>query len=1057
MTNPKPIYRYHPQFVLRTALLPIGSEPLTPGLLTRLCQEAYFLEAIYLASPVLHDEILKWQNKLLTEEKEINKLLVSVGKYYNRMRSRCTPYGLFAACATGSWSDKNEIVLSDEIKRHTRLDMNYLCALAQQLNSHPLLLPLLKFYPNNSMYVFGDNLRYVEYKYVNNRRVHQISSVDNSEYLQTILRRAETGATPGELAPLLVESDISLEEAHAFVHELINSQILVSELEPAVTGDEFIHQLISSLKSIRQQHPHEEITGIIQILEDVQNHIAQLDLKLGNGSEKYRDIFGKLKTLNTPIEENQLFQTDSYKNTQICELNTSIQDSLRDALGFLNKFSPRDEQRNRSKFIENFTQAYENAEIPLLEALDTESGIGYVGKDTNGINALLDDVFIPGTEQAFQEIRWNKLQGVLHGRLAKAAKNDDYTVTFTDDDLKGIDSGTNNLPDTLPVMFRVLDKSGKLFVGHMGGSSAANLLGRFAHGDAAINNIINTITTHEQDSNPDQILAEIVHLPESRIGNILLRPVLRKYEIPYLGKSALPADHQILLQDLMVSVKGDKIILRSKKLNKEIIPRLSSAHNYSYNALPVYHFLCELQTQQFEKSGLTFDWGVLRNNYKFLPRAEYKNVILSRAQWQFSKADFAVLLDDSKPDYAEKVSEWIKTWKLPRHVVLADGDNELYLDLHEAFSLKILSSAIRKRDQIVLEEFLFEEDNCLVHDQKGAGYTNECIAIFLKNTEIPSAKHAEPVQSQTGIPVFDKTPVQRNFSIGSEWLYYKIYCGIKTADNLLGSVLKPLTEELTQKNLADEFFFIRYADPQVHIRIRFHMTDVSKIGQVIALADKYLRPFQQQGLIHRIQTDTYSRELERYGSNSMKLSESVFHFDSLVTLNLLDMTDGEEGEEIRWQFALRSVDELLDNFNYDSSAKLVFLEQLRNMFTSEHGGTKELKLQLDTKFRNVRKQVEDILNRELDPQREILPLIELLNWKTEQMQPIAAQILDLQKQGLLQLRLNDLLASYIHMMINRIFKSRQRTFEMVVYDLLHRYHKSLEGRKKSQKNAAPVV
>jgi len=1047
----KPLYTFQDQFVLRTPLLPLKSESLTQAHLEQLCNEPYFLEAIYLASPVLHDEVMKWKEGAKTET---GKLLISLGKYYNRMRSRCTPYGLFAACSTGIWGDHSEIVVKDGVNRHTRLDMNYLCALAQRLNTHPVILPQLRFYPNNSMYVFGGNLRYVEYKYVNNRRVHQITSVDHSEYLQLIIKKAEGGARISELAPLLVEDDITLEEAEVFVQELINSQILVSELEPAVTGDEFIYQLIRSLQALVAEAPHPELTAIITTLEQVQEHIGKLDTRLGNPASDYRKIMETLRTLDTPIEENQLFQTDSYKDTSVCMLDSKLQGKILEVVDFLNKFTHPEEPPDRKKFKENFTQAYEDAELPLLEVLDTESGIGYTGKDTQGIHQLIDDVQLPGKEQASYEIRWNKLQKLLHDKLTEASRKEAYTVEFTDEDLKDIDRSTTGLPDTLSTMFRVLDKEGKLYLGHSGGSSAANLLGRFAHGDEVIRNILGTITTHEQQANADRILAEIVHLPESRIGNILLRPVLRGYEIPYLGKSALPAEFQIPLQDLLVSVRQNKIILRSKKLNKEIIPRLSSAHNYSFNALPVYHFLCDIQSQYFEKSGIGFDWGSLRTSYKFLPRAEYKNVILSKAQWQFEKTDFGFLLEDSKPGYTEAVKAWMKKWQLPREVMLADGDNELYIDLEEPFSLKVLASAIRKRESIILEEFLFNSDAPLVKNNAGAAYTNECIAILLRNAETGQKDGvALPAGEPTGEQVME---IQRNFSIGSEWLYYKLYCGIKTADLLLGTVLKPLTEEVIHKGLADKFFFIRYSDPEGHLRLRFHLTDPSKIGPLITLIDSYLRVYQKQGLLHRTLTDTYSRELERYGRNTMELSESFFFLDSQVTLNLLDMTDGEEGDQIRWLFALRSTDELLDNFQYKPAEKLRFLEQLKTAFTNEHGGTKELKLQLDNKFRNVRKLVEDILNRELDADRDTAPLMELLSWKAEQLTPIASAILELRDKQGLQVDLDDLLASYIHMMLNRIFRSRQRTFEMLMYDLLHRYYKSLDGRMKRMKQVEPA-
>ena len=57
------------------------------------------------------------------------------------------------------------------------------------------------------------------------------------------------GKTIDELSSVLINEEISLEEAREFIDELIENQVLVSELEPNVAGNDFLDSIIFTFKS----------------------------------------------------------------------------------------------------------------------------------------------------------------------------------------------------------------------------------------------------------------------------------------------------------------------------------------------------------------------------------------------------------------------------------------------------------------------------------------------------------------------------------------------------------------------------------------------------------------------------------------------------------------------------------------------------------------------------------------------------------------------------------------------------------------------------------------
>jgi thiopeptide-type bacteriocin biosynthesis protein len=192
----------------------------------------------------------------------------------------------------------------------------------------------------------------------------------------------------------------------------------------------------------------------------------------------------------------------------------------------------------------------------------------------------------------------------------------------------------------------------------------------------------------------------------------------------------------------------------------------------------------------------------------------------------------------------------------------------------------------------------------------------------------------------------------------------------------------------------------------------------------------------QKNFIWKVQNDTYLREIERYGLNTIKDSETLFYFDSKMILEYLNMKNNLEKEEIQLLFSFLSIDSFLNAFKLTISEKLFLLDDMQQGFKKEFNTTKVLKSKLDKHYRELENDISICMN---DYSSAIFQIVED---KFHNIYPITESI----KENL-EINLNFFLSSHIHMMINRQFTSRQRQYETLIYDHLYRYYKTCFYRK----------
>lgn len=728
--NEEQNYTNFQRYILRTPLLPINyirrlvkDGVITKDALLDACADEAVMEALFLASPSFYREVQKWREGKLPNSKEEDKVMQGLYRYLARMCTRCTPFGMFAGITAGTVADKTDIKMSPKETNVTnvRLDMNYVCALAKDIAEIPEIKEQILFYPNNSMYRIGEKMRYVEYSFSNARRSHHISAVDASEYLMRIINEAKQGRRLIHLAQLIVDDEITIDDAKAFIDEIVASQLLTSELEPTVIGADPLEQMISVLNKYPEN----------AVVTDIKNKLIGIN-ELIKQPKRYNDVKQLLSAFTTAYDEKFLFQADMLLRPAVNTVSPDIPEDVFKAVALLNRVTPYFENENLRRFKEAFYNRYEDEEIPLAQALDNETGIGYLQNTYSGITPLVDNIIFPAAQQNYKNSSALPFHLLMQQKLADTLKQGERQVTLDDSDLDAFEANYDDLHETISAFIEMIDDK-HFVVKTAGGASAAYLIGRFCHLDKDILGLTKEII-EKDEANKNCVYAEVVHLPESRVGNILHRPTIRQYEIPYLAQSSLPIENQIDLDDLMISVRYDRIMLRSKRHNKMVIPRLTTAHNYSVNALPVYQFLCDMQHYE-KRGGFNFSWGSIENSMPYLPRVVYGDAILSLEKWNFFKKDIDSL--NKTKDLEERIDKFMEMAKnknISNEVLLEDGDNELYFDLTNRFCVKALLDYIKKRFSFTLIEFPFADENSPVKSAEGC-YANEMIFAYFKQKQ----------------------------------------------------------------------------------------------------------------------------------------------------------------------------------------------------------------------------------------------------------------------------------------------------------------------------------
>ncbi len=993
--------------------------------LSALLKDSYFQKAIFFASRSFYEELRKknFELELLSEKQR-----QSVTKYFNRSTFRSTPFGLFSTFSVVPWSNhgSERVVLASQPLHHLKLDFSVMMKLYEAVMQEKPS-SVLRFFPNSTIFFTETDMRYIR-THVNGKdeTLFSVISIKKNHALKQVLNFCKGGRSAVEIKEYITEQLQSDEEStESFVQEMYQQELIIPDIKPNVIGSYFGNRLFEEVANLEGANARSQ--ALIGKLREL---AKSKDLELTDLREIDASVYSQLP-VNRDLKS--IFYNVSERPFLKGGLPMWIQDAINEGVQCLSYLSAPHHSPDLDRFKRMFLSRYQSGEIPLLEVMDPQLGIGYGSldkmKDSLGLFDLADPDQLVLTQENEQVTKDDLHKRLLRQWQAAHQFSPQYELIISEEDLQLFSTRESSvsLPPSIAVMYRL--SGDRVFLEDVGGNSAISLLGRFSCSEE-VAHLCREITAKEQELNPNVIFAEISHVCNLHTANINQRDHLREYEIPVLTHSFLGDEQQISLDDIMVSVNGDTVVLWSRRHKKRIIPRLGTAFNYVKNKLPVFRFLCDVQNQGVQ-TVLGFDTPSLLPGLRFYPRVSYGKCIFQLAEWHFDQADFNEINAAPPQEQISLFRDLCKREQLSRYIAYSFFDNYIIYDTTSRQEVSSFLTEIRNKQRIIVREFPFITEESHVCDEHTRPLLAQYVTAIYSQQETYSAASIKKSTAMLSKQADDSV----------NWLYFKIYCHPLSADHILTESIFPLIKKITKEGMIYEWFWIRYHDPEPHLRLRV-LPAPNMMGACFEILNEKLNRLLQVKMVSRFQTDQYKRELERYSPELIVFIEKIFCVSSNLAAEVLKtkqkMNYNEEGLLIEATvFILR----ILQTFPFQESAKPEFLKAAFEGFFEEFNKPWQLK----TAIEKLHKSVYPKINK-LTVSRRMTGFYTTLNRHIE--------ILQTQKKlrRVRSVSIEELAADIIHLHQNRLFADKQRYFEMVSYYLaLRTLQTEMNFRNKKEK------
>ena len=853
--------------------------------LKSICQNPAFRQAILYASESLYYSMNNYMNGKIKDLKKKWQIELSLSQYWMRMSTRATPFGLFSHVSLG------DLRQGCEAKKmlHALIDADceWILSLSKSLENQNF--EKLSFVSNG---LISDEGTFYRLPYIPGSLSNVPIAVKKTEITSYLVNKCNYGEY--SYCDLMREFQrdypgIDTRELNNAIQELLLKEFLISELRPNLSSPHLLKALLKRLENKKiSLNIVEQLRIIVRQMEYVADHIFEEE------SEEYlRNIVNEMRELN---DTTHVIKMDLINKGSMNILTENDIKELEDFANFFveavarsqNKFTLYDEYKD---YFQNTYGDYQL--VQLSKMLNEQKGIGIPHdykesrKKRKGIKT-----YPLGTTPELTQYALSKYREALQNN----------TSIDVEDLLLSLDTQkpTGLFPKAFELIFKVAtDEEGKrVFICNKdyGCVGTGRAMGRFLVHWTEAKNAVRQL--NELEYLPGEYLeCDLMYLPQRvQLGNVATVPRFHDYCLAYYQYSQ---KQSIPISDIYVGIKDDRFFLYSKCLGKKL---KINTHNllYFYGDSPEIRFLKEIQLDGIIQWNVVFFKNLM--NFDYLPEIRYKMVVIRPETW-------IINLTRRTQSFEEFDEYFLKKYihLNDKNLALLFGDNELKINIRNKNSRYLIYRQYLRTGMVML---IRTYDCCL-----NSNAAEIVVPYFLKKMKEPCCS----IRPKHSVNETYATCYHSHIILGDNWLSFELY-GYYNFEEYISKELSALIDELCTMKIIESFYYLQYADPRYHIRLRlFKKEIIHNIEHIIEQLNKHVL----SGYIESFKMCPYDREIERYGGKEGLIkAERLFCVDSRCAIFFIRNCSLPERE----MYYVMSALEYMKIWNWELEQQLEWLE-----------------------------------------------------------------------------------------------------------------------------------